>query len=453
MPKNINSIGVVSKVTILSLIKYTLFSLSFILMFLPDISNKELAEYHFYLLGILSVMEVIQDKRISLYVVWVVGFIYIILSEMLLIPADSDYNWAVRYLLASNNTVLLGYSIARNKKMFNYKKTDISTKSYFFPFLLLFLIIYYLSISFSISVKSYYYGRQLVSTMGSVTLLGIFNKALSLILPSLIAYYVVHMQKRSKWFALVVSAPIFLLLILQSTRFILLFSMLPFFLISGFLDFQEFSIKSTVILVLVIVTLASLSQYLRTNRNELSQSTYELFDPKTDESGSFATKIANRCSPEGCVRMTYLAEKYFDHHDYTYGRSIGFIAYFWIPRSLWPNKPTQVDYWLPRYFNPNMPETASSASGFTGELRADFGYFSFIFLFLLGILLKRCNYYLIYYNYGRLPCFESIYASLLIPTTFFAVRGLNLAITTFIISVLLLKLMSKLNKTWHLQLK
>ena len=432
-----------SKFEILSILKYITFIISFVLIFLPLLSNKDLAEYHLYLLGFLLIIDIIQEKKISLYVVWIAGFIYIILSEMIKITDNSNYNLAVRYLLTANNTVLLGYSVAKNKKMFSYQKTNFSTSSKFFPFLIFLLTIFYLFNSFDTVARSYFYGRQLVSTMGSGSLLGALTSSLSLTIPSLIAYYVVHMKKQSKMIASLFAAPIFLFLFLLSTRFALLFSVLPFLLISGFINMNKLSVTSIILILLAIITLSFFSQYIQKTRNESIQDRRELFETKSNEGMSFAEIIASKCSPEGCVEMTYLAERYFDSHNHTYGVSIGFITYFWIPRSVWPDKPTQVDHWLPRYFNPHMTDTASTASGFTGELRADFGYFSLFFLFILGVFLKRCNYYLVYYNYGRTPCYESMYAAQLIPTTFFAIRGLNLAITTFLCSVLLLWLISK----------
>ena len=427
---------------IIPYIKYFLFFLSFTLIIIPGLSNKELAEMHLYLLSLLLLLEIVHVKAISLYSVWIAGFIYIILSEMILTTHGNQYSISIRYLLSANNVVLLSYSLAKHKKMFKYRKTNFSIKSIFFPFLLLCLTVFYLYNTFPKVAMSYAYGRQLVSTMGSGTLLGTLTSALSLMLPSLIAYYVVHMKKKSKWLALLCATPIFLFLIVLSTRFKVLFSVIPFFLISGFLNINKVNIKSSIFLFLVIIALSVFSDFTKVNRNDSFTDRWSgLADSKQFE-GNFAEFVADHCSPEGCVEMTYLAERYFNDHEHTYGKSIGFIAYFWIPRTMWPDKPTQVDHWLPRYFNPNMADTASTASGFTGELRADFGYFSFIFLFLLGILLKRCNYYLVYYNYGRSPCFESIYASLLIPTTFFAIRGINLATTTFICSVLLLKLIS-----------
>lgn len=425
--------------------KYFLFFLSFVLMVLPGISNKELAEYHLYLLGVLALIEIGQVKAISLYSVWIAGFIYIILSEMILSPGGNIYDWTVRYLLSANNVVLLGYSIAANKQLYNYKKTNFSTNSKFFPLLLIILMVFYMYNMLPKVSMSYLYGRQLVSTMGSGSLLGLINGALGLVLPTLIAYYVVHIKKGNKWLALLLVLPIFLFLIILSTRFKLLFSVIPFFLVSGFLNFEKVNFKSSILLFVAAIILSMFSQLTKVNRNESYINRWDNLE--LEASGqNLAEIIAHQCSPEGCVGMTQLAERYFENHEHTYGKSIGFITYFWVPRAVWPNKPTQVDYWLPRYFNPKMADTASTASGFTGELRADFGYFSFIFLFFLGILLKRCNNFLKYYNYGRMPCYESIYASLLIPTTFFALRGLNLAITTFICAVLLLIIISKFKR-------
>ena len=138
---------------------------------------------------------------------------------------------------------------------------------------------------------------------------------------------------------------------------------------------------------------------------------------------SFSKIICKNCSPEGVVEMTHLANVYFESHDLKYGECFGMLFYFWIPRSIWPEKPTQLDYWMPRYFNSGLSGTFSSASGFTGEVRADFGLFSYFFMILFGFLLRKVNTMLLVSDFGRKPSYSTLYVVLLVPYVFFFVRS------------------------------
>lgn len=435
---------------IYNLIKTLIFLLSFATMMLGGVSNKLLAEYHFYFLLILALVEFLQTKKLTLYIIWIVGFIYIMLSEMIVNNYGPRFNTTTRFLLLANNLLLIGYSIANE---ITYKQEDrnyYNGKNKLFAFVIFLLYIYYIYTAIPKAEVNYLAGRQLVSTLGSGSLSGLFNRTLSLCLPSIIAFYVVGLKKKSKWLAFLIVVPILIFIYMGGTRFKLLFSAAPFFLISGFFDFNKMNFKNLVILLLLGIVFVSLTNTLKFNRNE-SLADLELFSVANESNRvinekkrSFADWVANHCSPEGTVEMSRLGEMYFEYHPHTYGKSIGFITYFWVPRRLWPNKPTQIDHWLPRYYNPKMSDKASTSSGFMGELRADFGIYSLFFIFLFGCVLKKLNSLLNCYDFGRKPRYESLFVVMFIPMTFFCVRGLNLAITTCLCQILLLLILKKL---------
>ena len=142
----------------------------------------------------------------------------------------------------------------------------------------------------------------------------------------------------------------------------------------------------------------------------------------SESNAPWLVNIAENMSPEGVVEMTVLSDDYFSKHEYHYGRESGFILYFWIPRFIWPSKPTQLDHWLIREYMV-VSENHSSASGFTGELKADFGLFSLIFVFFIGYILKRLDDYVkMYLSYSD-RSFNTVIASSIIPYVFFFVRS------------------------------
>lgn len=439
-----------NKDIVYNLFKVLIFLISFSTMAMEGVSNKILAEYHFYFLIGLAIIEFLQTRKITLYIIWIAGFIYIVLSEMIVNNYGPKYDSTTRFLLASNNLVLIGYSIANNLSFKYETKATYNGKNELFAFIIFILYIYYIYTAIPSAAINYAEGRQLVSTMGSGTLSGFFNSSLSLSLPSIIAFYLVTLKKKSKWLALLFSIPIFFFLYLGGTRFKLLFSVAPFFLISGFFNFSRLNIKNVVILSILTIGLITFTGVLKQSRNE-SFRDVELFsvvnetNREIDEKQkSLVGKVVEYCSPEGTVEMSRQGEMYFELHPHTYGKSIGFITYFWIPRKIWPSKPTQIDHWLPRYYNPKLSEKFSSASGFMGELRADFGAFSLLFIFLFGCLLKKMNSLLIHFDFGRKPCYDSLYVVPFVPITFFCVRGLNTAIISYICQLFLLFFIRKL---------
>lgn len=428
-----------------NLIKISLFLLSFISIFLPGITNRDLAEFHFGILLFLAIIEIAQVKAISLFLVWIAGFVYIILSEMIVSDYGAEYGNTIRFLLIANNLLLIGYSVANNNN-YNFLSRKAHNKiSGWFVLVLLFLFITYLYLQYPSVERTLLQGRQLRNTLGTTTVSSMFINTLSICLPSLIAYYIVKIKGMSKWFALLLALPIFVFLFILATRYRFFFSIVPFLLIANFFHFEKIKLKYLIALLLLAVCIVSVTNYSKIHRNERFSITYQTDKPirVIDNNTDYIYMFAKQCSPEGTVEMMRLGERYFEDHPYTYGKSIGFIFYFWVPRAFWSEKPTQVDYWLPRYYF-DMADTASTSSGFMGELRADFGYFSLLLIFLFGILLKKANSLLITYDFGRKPCYESMYVSLLIPTTFFCVRGLNTSIMTFFCEVGLLFIIQRL---------
>ena len=151
-----------------------------------------------------------------------------------------------------------------------------------------------------------------------------------------------------------------------------------------------------------------------------------------------AKNILSFGSNEGVVDMTALLIKHFNTNPHLYGESSSFLLYFWIPRSFWPNKPTMLGNWFIREYRSGFSEGHSASFGFTGDLYADFGYFSLFFIFILGILLKRAeNFKDKAINSNN---FNIILGAMLYPFVFFFVRSPVTSIITFLSIILYYKL-------------
>jgi len=93
---------------------------------------------------------------------------------------------------------------------------------------------------------------------------------------------------------------------------------------------------------------------------------------------------------EGCVAWLAFLMRYVDTHGFMYGRSIGGILLFWIPRALWEDKPTLIGYWLPRTIEEGYAGGHSVSLTFSGDAFADFGFAGGVAVcFVLGLLFGR----------------------------------------------------------------
>nr|WP_302466385.1 hypothetical protein [Bacteroides intestinalis] len=355
----------------------------------------------------------------------------------------NDYRYTFFYLLMANNSVLLGYFCSGSKTTEKRRYKRVLTKNNTFIFLIVVCLFFYLYSSFAVVVKNLTSGRQVGDVLGASSLLGVMSTAMGLILPSLIAYYFRYVKQRSLWISFLLVLPIFVVQLLLATRFHLLFSMIPYLIIIGFIDLAKHSFKKNVIILLALLTLGGISSFLKNYRYKaLLDISIEAEDEGQNDE-NVTIRLAREMSPEGVVAMTQLANKYFDTHPLLYGKEISFILYFWVPRSIWPTKPTPIDHWLIRKYE-KVPEGHSTASGFTGELRADFGIVSLFFVFFIGLLLKRGDVYIEDAFSSQYGSYEIVLAAILFPYVFFCIRSPLTATQSLIFELVLYKVFAML---------
>ena len=101
------------------LIRVIILLVTFIVIMLLDdartIGSVEMCLYALYL-----AYDIYASKAIRLSQVWVLAFVYIILSDVILTnPIDL---WSTRYMIAANNMVLLAYLFTKSKIRVNTEK-------------------------------------------------------------------------------------------------------------------------------------------------------------------------------------------------------------------------------------------------------------------------------------------------------------------------------------------
>lgn len=418
------------------------------------ISIYDCVSAHFFLLVGVIVSDFIIYRRITLIQIWNVAFIYVIWAEMIkksvMFYSDMYMN-AISFLLIANDLVLLGYLMKKtqcNSNISNNKTAWllINPKGFFVSIvglLILYLVSHYMSV-----VNSMGSGRSMGNVMGnSINVMGVFSNAAGLMVSAMAAFYFRWNSKYSKWWSVLFLFPVVLFQLFLGTRFRLLYMVLPWLILVGIINVKHQKTKSLAIIFVAAVAISSISSFVKENRyGNLLDAIDEMAmneDSSNSRKGNLFLWLASKMSSEGCVQMTYLAEDWFSTHDHEYGKEIGFMFYWVIPRAIWKDKPTPVDHWLIREYE-IVSDKHSSASGFTGEIRADFGYWCLILVYLFGRFLKRADNYVEKSFNDETPYLDKILAALIYPCVFFSVRSPLTATQSFFVEILILWAIAKL---------
>ena len=377
----------------INVLYFVLMAISLGTLLSSGFTSFELGNIHFYILLAILIIDFINNRRFSLLTFWIISFIYIILSDILLVNYSNIYDSSVKYLLCANDLYIGGYLINRQKVKITdlpvYIFKDVITFRYIICFLYIFVLLFL-------------FGRFYVPTLkylfrSNIFLEGFLSSA-ALIISLLLGYYIVKIKNKSPITAVAIVSPVIYFLFLDGTRYRLLYAIVPFLIIIGYIPLAKMRLRSFLMICVIGVVAIYSSAYVKHNRrgrggNDIEN--VEFFDINNHPYKTYlSVKVAQYGSPETIVEMTYLANRHFSTNPLKYGAQTAMILYFWVPRNIWPNKPTMIDSWLPKLYMRGVSDNFSSASGFTGELRADFGSFSLFILFYLGLLMKKADNYL-----------------------------------------------------------
>ncbi len=370
-----------------------------------------------------------RKKEFNLFQIWIIGYVFIVWSEMEIIATEYDIKPFVipfiRYTI-SNFVFMLGYYIYNRNNCYSDKTNEVNQNNSLYLFFIVVLYVYFVVYKFDGAKTVFYTGRSYGSgsSIGTGSLSKVFLDSIGLLLPALIGYYYKYVIKKGFWISLFTVLPIFIILLLTTSRYKILFSILPYLIITGIVDLQATSFKKNLVLLCFFIAIIEFGSYFKDNRNIAfaEVEARDLFGYNSNKGEDFFESVAYHMSPEGVVKMAAIADDYFSKNDLHYGKETGFLFIFWIPRSWWPNKPTMLDNWLIREYE-NVSEGFSSASGYIGELRADFGWFSLIFVLLFGMLIRKLDNYAQYVFGNRPGSFVLVLISVLYPWVFFSIRS------------------------------
>lgn len=426
------------------MIKYLILFLTLSLSAITLVSNDILtiSEVNFYALIGIILLDYCDKKTLTLFQTWLVGFIFIILSDAILTAPGSKILQAVKFLLIANHLIIIGYLVPMKFRRLqgNYqliKKVKATRRTYF---VLLALLVSYVVYALPGAILSYSLGRNAAAGIlwenRNLLLSSIFG-GLGYVLPSIIAFYYKEIRKeKSILIPLLLSIPVFIILFIGGSRFPLLFSFGGFIIITQVSSTGRISLNLKIIGFLLLLIVSS---YLMGQFRSGGLAGFQSPTGHTNPYTRLSQRIAYYMSPEGTVDQTAMLMAHFENNPHTYGKSVLFLTYFWVPRSLWPDKPTMLGHWLIREYRTGFSEGHSSSFGFTGELFADFGYFSLLFVFLLGILLNWADKF-IAYQLAQPMSYPKILVGMILSYVFFFVRSPITATMTFL-SILLVYFM------------
>jgi hypothetical protein len=313
------------------MIKFSIFFLTLFLSGFTLVSDNILAigEANLVVLSGLIVLDYFDKKSLSLFQVWLVGFIFIIISEVILIEPGTNVLEAVKFLLIANNLIILGYLIPIKFSKFRsslliFEKPRSSSLT---PYVLIGLVVAYLIYALPGAILTYSLGRNTASGIlfeDRNLIFSSFLGALALVLPSIIVFYYKEFRKRKSFLIpLLISLPIFVILFVGGSRFPLLFSLGGFLILSQTSTTGRIDVNLKLIaLLLLLVTASSIMGQFRSS----GLAGFRIGSEELVSETRLSKRIASAMSSEGVVDMTALSMTYFESNPHTYGKSIAFLT-------------------------------------------------------------------------------------------------------------------------------
>jgi hypothetical protein len=113
-----------------------------------------------------------------------------------------------------------------------------------------------------------------------------------------------------------------------------------------------------------------------------------------------------------------------------WGLSSSTLLMFWVPRAVWPSKPTFLGYWFIREYAPRGTVGSGHSVSFTfaGDAFADFGFWGgILFWAMMGYPIVLIERWAAVNIQKRDDWSARLSAAFLYPAAFFSVRSLNTA--------------------------
>ncbi|KNB61246.1 O-antigen polymerase [Chryseobacterium sp. Hurlbut01] len=400
---------------------------------------------------------ILKDRYISLASIFIFGFIYIYFKEILNNTPDLIQEWgednintAYKVVMLSAVTFLAGYYIyeiifhkKNNNPLLKKEIFFIKNKKRFFTitFFLTYLVFFG---NIILIINGLTKGRQNAFEYG---VLSSISYAIGVICIVNYKHYFKQFYGKDNYLKVILySLPIFILYLGSGTRFLLLFGVIALINSSLF----NLKVKKILMLGAIVITIGFIGNFFLKYRNSGFAADTKVEYTAKEKNNSLNKMIVSNFTEEAVFRNAAMINDYTQKNDYTYGKSISFILYFWVPRVFWESKPTQIDHWLIRKYTHEYDDSGhSTASGYLGEIYMDFGKYLTVFIFFfIGMMISKVNNKLLSVNIDSY--FKLLISSSIIAWLFFAVRSVLTSTMMLVFIIILAYVFSKLFKKWKL---
>jgi len=431
---------------------YTIFLLIFTILFgAPFIPLLCISVIEIY-------RQIKKNSLISAYSFWQIGFAFIICLDGILMKEKIVYTTSITIYYR----VAIMFCISNLLIIWRYRHLEKKLKprinhSLVSPNATLFLIIAFLYSFFMLNSLPGAYVALLKSRFEIIaessfgglstsrSLFDLFasfvNQYSGYILPSLIFIWNIKKYTLNKalLIAFFFSAPIWAIYLVGGTRHHILYSFLTMIGCYTLLKLKKFELKSQHILILILAYFVS--------NTVLEARKYGLLNYLTGKKDKRYSRLKRTITDETTVYMGFVLD-YYNKNNFEYGSSTAAILMFWIPRSIWHEKPTQFGYWFIRAYyggEKGFSSKHSAPASYIAPVYSDFGYLGVITLSLLiGYLL---NYADTYFNRKKeIEDFRKlILIAFFLASAFFLPRQLSHLFSKFVILFFLLQTILKLS--------
>lgn len=370
-----------------------------------------------------AVSRILVDARISVPLVWEVGFLAIIGASYLGSRAAIPPDITPSAMAASLQLLVVGHAVVVVVVDLASRSTDthlvtagrMATRHQLPATLVVGLMVIAMAYLAPSALASAQFGRS--ASFGEAGPINALGDAVSVTVPTLAAVVLTQRGVRHQLFwVYVLSAPMLVMHFLIGTRYLLLIAAVaPLIFLLG-TDLRDRRARWGYVIggVAVIAAAAGMLAFRVTGVS----------------GGDLSLRLSPLLSDEGIIESVARLVQYFNSQPHLLGGSALSIAVFAIPRSLWPEKPTLIGYWFPREYGlAGFSEYHSISFGYVADGYADFGLAGVVlYSMIIGVALSWAQRFLS--TNARSRGLSGSAAALVVPAVIFGVRSPVTALIT-----------------------